>query len=288
MVDSVSDFISSFDFNEIHRVFLDSNYYQFLFPFLLSYALMYTALSYVKIFQSKKTKKPIKPIIILIALISSFYGVSFELESGMMVGDMMMFMFPSISALTMGILTMYIVGSILGKDFFKDMWRKDHSAYMYFTVGVIGLGSVLFYMGVGIFGWDYNPLNFESQWNVILAVAFLIMGVVFMFIDLVPIGIVFLLVFFAYVYNSGQDSFLGYFIDPVVFIFIIFIALFSWMNSDKEKKVKLEESIKDADISLSEKGDYGKYKKDYENRIRDIIHEGRIQNKNALDKLNKK
>jgi hypothetical protein len=279
MVSSISDVITEFDFNELHQVFLDGSYYDLLFPFLLFYALLFTVLGKVGIFQKKETGEPNKPIIVLISLVVSFFGVSFKTGSGMSVGDLLMVMFPDISALTIGILMLYLIGSLLGKDFFTGVFRKDHSAYLYMAIGVIGLGTVIYYVGIALFDWNMNPLDFESKWNVILAIAILIMGVVFLFIDLVPIGILFLFVFFAYVYNYGDGNVLEYFIDPVVFIIVIFISLFAWVNGDnRTEKQKLQKKIDEAKLNLK---DYG----DNKSVIRDIIEEGLASNEAKLKKL---
>ncbi len=279
MVSSISDVISGFDFNELHQIFLDGSYYDLLFPFLLFYALLFTVLGKVSIFQKKDTGEPNKGIIVLISIVVSFFGVSFETGSGMSVGDLIMVMFPDISALTIGILMLYLVGSLLGKNFFNGVFRKDHSAYLYMAIGVIGLGTVIYYVGIALFDWNLDPLDFESKWNVILAIALLIMGIVFLFVDLVSIGILFLFVFFAYVYNYGDGNVLQYFIDPVVFIIVIFISLFAWVNGDsRTEKQKLQKKIDDAKLNLK---DYG----DKKSVIRDIMEQGLVSNEAKLKKL---
>jgi len=225
MTNAVSDFLLNLDFYSIIEAFLDNGYYEFLFPFLLSFAVFFTILSKVKIFKSKSTGKPYSSIISVVSLVVSWYGVSFETSDGYNVGNLIMMMFPNISALTIGVLSLYIVGAILGKDFFKGLFRKDHTGYMFIVIGAIGLGAVIFYVGIAMGFWDYDYLDAASYWNVILAVAFLIMGVVFILIDMASLGVLLLFVFGVFVYNYGEGNILEYFIDPVVFIVRIVIVL---------------------------------------------------------------
>jgi len=185
-----------------------------------------------------------------------------------------MVMFPNISAITIGILTLYLVAAILGRDFFKGLFNKEHGGYMYIAAGVIGLGSVIFYVGISMGFWDMNPLDSKSQWNVILAVAFLILGILFLVIDMVPFGILLLLVFSAYVYGGNNgDSILQYFIDPVIFIVLLIVTLMSWINTDSNRKDILLEGIESNKKSLKRyKEDYG-VKNDYEAVIKDMTED---------------
>lgn len=286
MVNSISDAFRELDFYELHQVFLDSNYYQVLFPFLLAYVLFYTVLGKIGIFQYKNGNRkgePIKSVIVIVSLIVSFFGVSFEVSPGESVGSLMMVMFPNISALTIGVLMLYIVGSMFGLDFFKGMFRRDHSAYLYLAVGVIGLGSVIYYVGISMGLWDFDPLDAQSHWNVVIAVAMLILGVVFLFIDMVAIGVVLLMVFGAFVYNYGDGNILEYFVDPIVFIILIIVVTFSWVNSDKDRKDELEYKIRNQEKTR------GRFKgaKDYDTPIRDIVEEAYLANKKELDRINR-
>lgn len=270
MAGSIRDLIVELDFNEFHEILLNNSYYDALFPFLLIYALLSAALPYAKIFRSKKTGKPYKPTIVIISLVVAFFGSSFEISEGETLGSLMMMLFPNISAITIGILTLYLVGSMLNKNFFKNLFRKDVSSYAIFAVGVIGLGAIIYYLGIAFGMWDLDPFDQMSYWNIILAVAFLIMGVVFLFIDLIPLGLVFLLVFWVYVYNfDNSQTILELFIDPVIFIVIIFTALFSWMGSGKAKSEEDEREALAGKLISQKAGilDYG----EQDSRIKDII-----------------
>ena len=57
----------------------------------------------------------------------------------------------------------------------------------------------------------------------VLAVFFLILGIVFMLVDYMPLGILFLSIFAIFVFNYGEGNILELFIDPVIFIVFIII-----------------------------------------------------------------
>ncbi len=263
---TISDAFSELNFYEYHQIFLDNNYYSLLFPFLLSYALFFTVLSQVKLFKNKSTGKSMTSIVSIISLIVSWYGVNFETSSGWSVGDLLMVMFPNISTLTIMILGFYVVGSILGFNFFDGLFRKDHSAYLFIAIGAIGLGAVIFYTGIAMGFWDYSVYDLEGYWSVIIAIGLLILGIVFIVIDMVPIGILLLMIFGTFVYNSGDGNILSYFVDPVIFIGFIFVVLFGWINSGNDKKFKLAKDINDREKSDLFKANL----KEGESRVNDI------------------
>ena len=269
MVNTISDIFYELDFVQYHRVFLDNSYYEILFPFLLSFAILYTILGKVSLFQNKKTRQPMKPIVFVVSLVVSWFGVGFETSSGYNVGKLLMMMFPNISALTMGILCLYIVGAILGKNFFKEIFSRSHGAYIYFAIGAIGLGAVVYYWGIVMGLWNFDPLDAQSYWNVVIAVGLLVLGITLIVIGFLGYGIVLLFVFGAYVYSYGEGNILEYFIDPFVFIAIIVILLLTWLGSDRNEKDKLKAELNDTYFSLqtSEK-QFGK--DPYKSRIYDI------------------
>jgi uncharacterized membrane protein YfcA len=134
----LTDYIRDTNIGELLTVLFDSNYYEILFPFLLSFALFYTVLGNVKIFKYKKGKKqgePIKPVIFIISVIVSYYGISFEMPGGNSIGNLLMMLFPNISALTIGILGLYIVGSIFAKNFFSGLFDPKNSSFIFLTIG---------------------------------------------------------------------------------------------------------------------------------------------------------
>lgn len=282
----VTDWIRERDFTEFIDVLFDNNYYELVFPFVLIYAVLFTILGKVKIFQNK-SGEPVKSLIVIISVVVSFFAVSFETSPGYTVGKYLMMLFPNISALTMGILGLYVVGSLLGKDFFRGVLRKDHSAYLYFGIAVIGLGSVIYYMGIVMGFWDQYPITQESYWNMIIGIGLLIMGIVFLFIDLVPYGIVLLIVFGTYVYNYGDDgSILEYFVDPVIFIILIILSLLAWLNSNTEEKALLEKKIRDGKVSRKNlEKTLGRKPDDYDAKIYDIVSQSLKDNEEKYKRM---
>lgn len=275
MSNSIGDLIGSINFFDIHKVFLDNAYYDIFFPFLLVFAITFTILQKVSIFKNKKDK-PIKPVIMIVSLITTFFGVSFEISPGQTVGTLLMVMIPNISTITMGVLTLYIVGAILGQDFFRGLLEKDTSAYLYFAVGAIGLGAVVFYVGISMGFWNYNALDPNSYWNVVLAVAIFILTIVFLIIGMLVPALILGLVFAAFIYNSGEGNILELFIDPVIFVFVIFLFFISWMNSSDtklSKKEKLAKELKESEESIQKyiKNNNDKKPNDYESRVFDIM-----------------
>lgn len=286
MANSLNNLFQDLNFFELHKILLDSNYYDILFPFLLIFAITYTSLSLPKIFQNKSTGKPMKSIIMLIAFTFSWFSVSFETSPGYTIGILLMLLFPNISSLTIGILCLYVVGAIMGKNFFKGLFDKNNSAYLYYGIGAIGLGSVIYYVGIVLGIWNYNPFDTQSYWNVVLAVGFLILGIVFMIIGFWAFGVLLLFVFGAFVYNYGQGNILEYFIDPVVFIILIVIAMLSWMGTYKDEKDSLRQKLIDGDNNYTDyKERYGgKLPKDYDSRVFDNISANYETNKKKWNK----
>lgn len=283
MANPISDFLTNADIGQYIELLRENNYFEIFFPFLLIYAVLNTILHQVSIFRSKKTGKPYNSAIVVISLVVAAFSVTFEITEGKTVGYLLSLLFPNISTLTIGILTLYLVGSMLNKNFFKDMFRKDVSSYMVFLIGAIGVGAVFFYLGI-VFGFfDYNPLDPQSYWNFILALAGLIAGIVMLIIGLFGPAIVIFLVLGSFILSSGDENILSFFIDPIVFITILVIVLMSWMNTTKEKKHKAWLGYRDSrnylEATQREDG------KEPDSRIRDIQEQRNIASKKQYEEL---
>jgi hypothetical protein len=286
MASSFNDAIANVEIEEFLFMLFDSGYYDILFPFLIVYAIIYAVLSKVQLFQSKKTGKPISSVLTIISLVISWFGVTFEVSEGYSIGNFMMMLFPNISALTIGILMLYFVGSLVGKNYFKGVFDKKTSAFVTLAIGGIGLGAVVFYTGIVMGFWNYDPGDIPSYWNFIGALFLLILGIVFLIVELIPLGILFLVLFGVFVYNSGQDNILEYFVDPVVFMVIIILVLLSWLTSDKEKEEKLAHNLRKNEKLLRKyEGVSGKKPNDYESRIYDITDSSYQSNKRKWEEL---
>lgn len=274
MVDSVSSFVSAFNFFEIHKYFLDQDFYKYVFPFLLVYAILVATLPYVRIFQLKNGK-PIMPVIMVVSVVISIFGVSFPFPSGFTIGDLLIMMFPNISAFTIGVLSIYIVGALLGFDFLKGFGRTG-SANIYFALGAIGLGSIVYYMGIVLGAWSTSPFDELARWNTILVVSFIILGVVFAITRGMGIAAVLLfLVVASFLYNGAQGSILSVFLDPGIIILIIFTFLFSWVTSPDDQKKFLALKIQDAQRGRENitKANGGVPPEKFESRVYDTLDE---------------
>jgi hypothetical protein len=274
-----ADIISNVNFYDLHRSLVQGGYFDFIFPFLLVYALFFTALQQVSLFKSKDGVV-YKPVIVIISLVLSFFGVGFEISPGKTVGFLLQSLFPNIGALTIGVLMLYIVGSILGVDFFKGVFRKDYNAYLFFTVGAFGFGAIVFYVGIAMGLWDFNVFDQLAYWNTIFTIGFFILGIVLVIAKLPQFGAIFIVVAGFYLSGPKDVSIFRYFLDPFVFIFILFIFFFAWASgSDREEKIALAKKLKEGEESIeSFKKLYNGKPKDYESRVFDVVDQSYSDN----------
>lgn len=264
------EFIFSINFTEIILAMHRGDLFTLIFPFLIIYVLMFISLQRVKIFHYKKSGKPMKSVIVIIALIVSLTAVFFEIREGKTLGHFISLLFPNISVLTISILCLYILGGMLGKDFFNGLFNPEYSSYLKFLFGGVGLGMVVFYTGIIGGFWNFAPFDQGSMWNMIVALFLLILGITFLFIHLVPLGVIFIIVFGAYVATGGEESILSLFFDPAVFMFIIFTAFFSWTNkTPNTDKFNLARSLREGEDFL--KDFEGKNQEHYRDTLYDII-----------------
>ena len=281
---SISDFFSDINLFDFVETLVDGQFFDVVFPFLLVYAILFTVLQRVKIFQNKRGE-PFKPVTIIVSLIVTLFGVSFTLPSGYSVGMYMALLFPNISTLTITVLALYVVGAILGVDVFKGMFNKSGSAYLFFIILAIGLGAVMFYTGIVLGFWDYDPYDMTALWNVTLSFGLGILGIVFLIAGSFALGGILLFVVFTFVLGSQERSILYSFLDPVVFILILFaILLFSAMGPN-DKKRKLAKELKEAEKTREDYVKaYSGMPKDYDSRVFDILDETYKKDKKEWEK----
>jgi hypothetical protein len=274
----ISDFFQSLNFFELFDI-LKSNYAPNLFPFLIVFAVLYTVISNISLFKKGNIVK--KSVVFIISFIIAFYGTTFELSPGYSISTLLQMIFPNVSSLTIGILSLYILGAILGKNFLNGLFNPKMSSIMKLLIGGLGLASMIFYLGIAFGFWNYDYLNQFSYWNFFLLVLFIILGLVMMITGNWAIGIILLFVVITYIGNGASDSILSYFIDPVIFIIAIVSLLFQWMGKSKEDKI---DELK-KDIASYEKDFSSKKPKDYEDLIHDIRKVNYENNKKLLNKL---
>ncbi len=269
----ILDLISKVNFYDIINLFIDTNMYKYLFPFLLFYATLYSILPQIKIFRRKvknnpdKTE-PIKPIIIVVSFIVSLISVVFPVnDKGETLADFLMVFFPNVSTLTIGILCLFLVSTLLGKNFLDFFSNYTLNSYSHMVLLIIGFGSMLFYIGNFIGWWNYDLYDASEQWTFILMIGILIVSIILLSFKQFSLGGLLLFVFISYLYKGGTGTAEDYIIDPFLFIIFLFLVLFSWVNSDDEESIKkLDKKIRDLnkdiekykDLKLGDNYDYTK------------------------------
>jgi hypothetical protein len=281
---SISDFISDINLFDFIDTLVKGQFFDVVFPFLLVYAILITILPRVKLFQNK-SGTPFKPVIIIVSLIVTLFSVSFTLPSGYTIGMYMALLFPNISTLTITVLSLYVVGGILGVDVFKGMFSKGNSAYLFFVVAAIGLGAVVFYTGIVLGFWSYNPYDSLSLWNVTLAVGLGILGIVFLIAGSFMLGGIMLFVVATFILGDQERSILFSFLDPVMFVLILFSVLLFLAMGSGDKKNKLAKDLREAEKTREDYVQrYSGMPKDYDSRVFDILDEGYKKNKKDWEK----
>lgn len=146
---TLTDILSDVDFYSFIRDLDNYGWFQYVFPFMLVYAVVLTILDKVTIFDGKKSVR------VIIALVFGLFSVAFEIsDTGATLGDLMITLFPGVTAFSMGILALYIVIAMLGVDiteFFGRNGGKD--PWLMYVLGGLGLFVVVYYYARG-FGWD--------------------------------------------------------------------------------------------------------------------------------------
>ncbi|MDA3856496.1 MAG: hypothetical protein PF569_09650 [Candidatus Woesearchaeota archaeon] len=147
---TLTDILSDVDFYSFLNDLEAYGWFQYVFPFMLVYAVVLTILEKVTIFEDKK------PVRVIISLVFGLFSVAFEIsDTGETLGDLMITLFPGVTAFSMGILALYIVIAMLGVDitkFFGENAANDNKWVMY-ILGGLGLFVVVYYYARG-FGWD--------------------------------------------------------------------------------------------------------------------------------------
>lgn len=288
----VTDYLKDIKFQDLIDIFLETQMYEYLFPFLLFYAILYTVLQKIKIFQ--KDKKPIKSVIVVVSFIVSLIGVIYPInDENQKLSDFLMVFFPHISTLTILMLSLFLIATLMNKNFLDFFSEHRANSYSHMAILIIAFGTMLFYMGIFVGFWDYDIMNASSQWNFILAVAALIISIVLIAVGSYVFGFILLVSLLSFIYQGGDGNFLKHLFDPVVFMIAIFLGLFSWLNSNDEDEIKkLEREIKESEENLLK--DYKKQFElddnyDYNNsRIYPIIKKSLEAKKEKLAKLKEK
>lgn len=197
----VSEFFRDVDFKSFLDALESGGWFEFVLPFMLIYAVVLTILNKVELFKDKK------PVRVIIALVFGLFSIAFEIpgSGNETLGDLMMALFPGVSAFTVGVLALYIVVAMLGVDltkFFGD--GEDNNKFIMYILGALGLIVVIYNYGVGLDWWGDGNYGI---WDWLI----------------------------------GPGGLLR---DPLLYVLILFGAFFFWVTKDNDEKPRDETTIK--------------------------------------------
>ncbi len=151
----LTEALTDLDFEEFLDALWDGGWYEYVFPFLLIYALVFTIMNQVEIFKDRKAVK------VIIALVFGLFAIAFPITGegdcvgcGQTLGELMMSLFPGVSAFSIGILALYIVAAMLGVDLMEVFGSKGSEQQLIRTIlFIVGVLVVLYFFARG-YGWD--------------------------------------------------------------------------------------------------------------------------------------
>jgi hypothetical protein len=218
---TIAETLSKLELKEFVESLAKGGWIQIIFPFLLIYAIIFTASKKIKLFEDKKGVR------VLISFVIAFFAITFpvgdgytcnsplkDLEfarsynynyansgQGCTVGDYMSMLFPGVSIFAISILGLYIVCGMLGIDLTEFVGGTRNSTLLWI------LGSIGFLMVGAYFLQAFGFINTDDS-N-----------------DLVH-----------FFWNSddscGDDC--GILKDPLLWMLIIFVFLFKFMSDDDD------------------------------------------------------
>lgn len=212
---SISEFLTDVDFRGIFLDLEQYGWFHYVFPFMLVYAIVFTILGKVKIFEDKK------PVKIIVAVVFGLFAVAFPISdnhncghynsfggsyAGCTIGDLMMNLFPVTSALTIGILALYIIAAMLGFDLIDFLGnRPGEQNIIKYSLGGLAFVIIGYYFARAM-GWIGG---YDGSWI---------------------------------------DEFLR---DPLLWVIVVFGLLFWYISKDEEdedpdKKRERKEAARDA------------------------------------------
>jgi len=160
---SISNWLNEVDFRSFLFNLEQNDWFAYVFPFLLIYTVIFAVLNKVDLF---KDKKPAKVIISLVfALFAVAFPISDESSCGVFgsghalngmcsIGDLMISLFPGVTAFSIGILSLYLVSAMLGVDLTEFLGKdEEDKKLLRLVLGAVGLLVVIYYFALG-FGWE--------------------------------------------------------------------------------------------------------------------------------------
>ena len=150
----ILDSLASIGFREFLDSLIRGGWVEFFFPFLLIYAIVLTIMNRVEVFKGNKATR------VIIALVFALFSVSFPISQTCNIntsvhlgyctlGSYMSALFPGVSLFAIGILCLYIIAALLGRDL-TNFLGKDNPLVIY-ILGGIGALIVLWQWGNAFF-----------------------------------------------------------------------------------------------------------------------------------------
>lgn len=164
MAGPVSEFLNDMEFENFFETLRGAGWMEYFFPLLLVYAIVFTILENVSIFQDTEQKSK-KPIRVVIALAFSIIAIAFPVnDSGATIGSVISELFPGVGVFAFGILGLYIVTAMMGIDLMQFLDNEGQNKWIKYVLGGIGFIWVVFYFGEAMRWW--NGVSWGNNWFV--------------------------------------------------------------------------------------------------------------------------
>ena len=202
----LSDWIEDVNFFDGIDTLVDGGFYHYLFPFLLVYAIVLTIMNRAEIFKDNKAVR------VIIALVFGLFSVSFPITDN--------------DCDAQGVPNVESYGCTLG-DFMIILFPGVTA----FTIGILALYIVAAMLGVDLISILGKDEKNQQIMKYILGALGLIVGVYYY-----GKGFGF--------FDNGFDSdnwFFNLLRDPLLYILIVFGAIFYWISAEDSKGVETKE-----------------------------------------------
>lgn len=161
---SITEELANINLADFIDALFEGGWFEYVFPFMLVYAIVLTILNNVPMFKERKSVR------VIIALVVALFAIAFPITGDFQscqvnnsithsggcetLGSLMMSLFPGVTAFSVGVLALYIVASMLGVDLMKFFGDDEKSnEYLKWILGALGLFVVVYYYARG-FGWE--------------------------------------------------------------------------------------------------------------------------------------
>jgi hypothetical protein len=159
---SISNWFSEVNFSSFLVNLEQNDWFAYVFPFLIIYTVIFAVLGRVDLFKDKKSAKVSIAIVFSLFAIAfpisdssscGLYGGGHALNGDCSIGDLMVSLFPGVTAFSVGILGLYLVSAMLGVDLMNILGESEkEQKIVRIVLGFLGLLIVLYYFARG-FGW---------------------------------------------------------------------------------------------------------------------------------------